>query len=66
MGNKRNRVLRAFSATVFVVCLTLLGQAYRQSVQHRVQQEELKEMKAEGRLHIRYRAAPLYRRLPCP
>lgn len=48
MGNKRNRILRAFSATVFVVCLTLLGQAYRQSVQHRVQQEELKEMKAEG------------------
>lgn len=46
--NNRNRTIRILPAAVFVVCLALMGQACRQSAQHRVQQAELREMKAEG------------------
>ncbi len=38
------RLFRRLALAVLLVCLFLLGQAYFQSVQHRVQQDELKEM----------------------
>ncbi len=38
------RLFRRLALAVLLVCLFLLGQAYFQSVQHRVQQDELKKM----------------------
>lgn len=38
------RIFRRLALAVLLVCLFLLGQAYFQSVQHRAQQEKLKEM----------------------
>ncbi|MCM1045745.1 MAG: class B sortase [Candidatus Gastranaerophilales bacterium] len=44
MENKKSRRrIRAFLLLILVVCLILTGQAYYQSVQHRIQQDRLKE-----------------------
>lgn len=44
MDNKWKKAARMLFLVVMTVCLIPVGQAYGQSVQHRVQQEDLKEM----------------------
>lgn len=43
MGNKKRKVVRAFILIGMAVCLIPIGQAYYQSIQHKAQQDALKE-----------------------
>lgn len=47
MENKRRKTVKAFLLVGLTVCLITIGQAYVQSIQHRVQQEVLREMIVE-------------------
>lgn len=47
MENKRRKTVKAFLLVGLTVCLIPIGQAYVQSIQHRVQQEVLREMIVE-------------------
>lgn len=48
MENKRKKAVRVLILAGMAVCLIPVGQAYYQSVQHREQQEDLKEIVTEA------------------
>ncbi|MCM1234349.1 MAG: class B sortase, partial [Ruminococcus flavefaciens] len=48
MKNKKKKIVKTFLFAGMAVCLILIGQAYYQSVQHRLQQERLREMLTEA------------------
>ncbi|MCM1234733.1 MAG: class B sortase [Muribaculum sp.] len=48
MENKRKRTVKTFLLAGMAVCLILIGRAYYHSVQHRVQQENLRKMVTEA------------------
>lgn len=55
MENKRRKTVKAFLLAGLTVCLIVISQAYIQSVQHRVQQEVLRDMIVET--NMEYSAA---------
>lgn len=48
MGNKGRKIAKPFLLAVMAVCLIQIGRAHYQSVRHRAQQENLREMAAEA------------------
>ncbi len=55
MENKRKKTVKILLLAGMAVCLIPIGQAYDQSVRHRAQQEELREMVTE--INVEYSAA---------